>query len=265
MCPPGYVILPGPAHGPTHRLAPTESLAAAIDPENLGGDRAPPLPSGSGPPCRGRALPRPAGEGCVLHRSRWYRNVSPPCVGADLCVRPGTPFARDPPTGRHIGRPLQILSETSSCPRSRAGTEPRPYRRQRRRMPNAGSRSTRLLSPSSPASQNARNDSRHQSIHLSSPVSAQRSVRARLPESPVTPGWFPKEGPRPFLWSFQGGLGGKYESHRSSSAPPAGCGHPALRDAPQGAAHSAFDRSQSPGCHPPAGAGASRCLTPPDG
>ena len=62
VCPPGYVILPGPAHGPTHRLAPTESLAAAIDPENLGGDRAPPLPSGSGPPCRGRALPRPAGE-----------------------------------------------------------------------------------------------------------------------------------------------------------------------------------------------------------
>ena len=165
--------------------------------------------------------------------------------GGPMCP-PGHTSARDPFAGRHTGRPLQILSETSSCPRSRAGTEPRPYRRQRRRMPNAGSRSTRLLSPSSPASQNARNDSRHQSIHLSSPVSAQRSVRARLPESPVTPGWFPKEGPRPFLWSFQGGLGGKYESHRSSSA------------------HSAFDRSQNPGCHPPAG-GALRCLTPPDG
>ena len=111
--------------------------------------------------------------------------------GGPMCP-PGHTSARDPFAGRHTGRPLQILSETSSCPRSRAGTEPHPYRRQRRRMPNAGSRSTRLLSPSSPASQNARNDSRHQSIHLSSPVSAQRSVRARLPEIPCDPGMVSK-------------------------------------------------------------------------
>ena len=28
---------------------------------------------------------------------------------------------------------------------------------------------------------------------------------------PVTPGWFPKEGPQPFLWSFQGGAGREIE------------------------------------------------------
>ena len=88
VCPPGHVIFAELAQGPTHRSAPTESLAAAINPGNLGGGRAPPLPSGSGPHCRGRAPPCPAGEGRILHRSRWLRNASPPCVGADLCVRP---------------------------------------------------------------------------------------------------------------------------------------------------------------------------------
>ena len=28
---------------------------------------------------------------------------------------------------------------------------------------------------------------------------------------PVPPGWFPKEGPLPFLWSFQGGSGREIE------------------------------------------------------
>ena len=175
-----------------------------------------------------------------------------------------TRLCAGPATGRHIGRPLQILSETSSCPRSRAGTEPRPYRRQRRRMPNAGSRSTRLLSPSSPASQNARNDSRHQSIHLSSPVSAQRSVRARLPESPVTPGWFPKEGPRPFLWSFQGGLGGNTKAtdlhrhpRRGVVTPPYGMPHRGRPTQPS------IEVRTPDAIRPPGGA--LRCLTPPDG
>ena len=33
----------------------------------------------------------------------------------------------------------------------------------------------------------------------------------RLPKIPVPPGWFPKEGPQPFLWSFQGGAGREIE------------------------------------------------------
>ena len=113
---------------------------------------------------------------------------------------PGHASSRDPFTGRHIGRPLQILLQHPSTSGQWAGTEPRPYSR---RMPNAGSRSTGPSSTSSPASQNARNDSRHQSLHLPSPVPT-----SFVPESPVTPGWFPKEGPQPFLWSFQGGRQG---------------------------------------------------------
>ena len=112
---------------------------------------------------------------------------------------PGHTSARDPYPGRHTGRPLQILLQHPSTSGQWAGTEPRPYSR---RMPNAGSRSTGPSSTSSPASQNARNDSRHQSLHLPSPVPT-----SFVPESPVTPGWFPKEGPQPFLWSFQGGSG----------------------------------------------------------
>ena len=70
----------------------------------------------------------------------------------------------------------------------------------------AGSRSAGLSSPSFPARRSARNDSRHRSLQLSSPVPT-----SLVPESPVTPRRFPKEGPKPFLWSFQGGPGGKYE------------------------------------------------------
>ena len=105
VCPPGYVILPGPAHGPTHRLAPTESLAAAIDPENLGGDRAPPLPSGSGPPCRGRAPPRRgrlrfAPIPLVPERFPSLRRGGPVCAPGHA-LRPGSahgPTHRSAPT-----------------------------------------------------------------------------------------------------------------------------------------------------------------------
>ncbi len=184
-------------------------------------------------------------------------------VGADLCVRPDTPLrgTRHGPT--HRSAPTDLI-EIPINPRRAGGDRAPPLQGPKATNTQCWFEIYQAVVSLVFHKAGTRNDSRHQSIHLSSPVSAQRSVRARLPESPVTPGWFPKEGPRPFLWSFQGGLGGKYESHRSSSAPPAGCGHPALRDAPQGAAHSAFDRSQNPGCHPPAG-GALRCLTPPDG
>ena len=177
---------------------------------------------------------------------------------------PGHASSRDPFTGRHIGRPLQILSETSSCPRSRAGTEPRPYRRQRRRMPNAGSRSTRPSSTSSSASQNARNDRRHQSLRLPSPVPtspvkrAQRSARARLPEIPCDPGMVSKGRAAALPLVVSRGSGGEIRKPPIFIGTPGGVWSPR----PTGA-HSAFDRNQSPGCHPPAGAWTSRGLTPP--
>ena len=37
-------LFAGPVHGPTHRSAPTESIAISISPGRAGGDRAPPLP-----------------------------------------------------------------------------------------------------------------------------------------------------------------------------------------------------------------------------
>ena len=127
--------------------------------------------------------------------------------GGPMCP-PGHAFLRDPPTGRHAGRPLQILLQSSSTPKNRAGTEPRPYSR---RTSNVGSRSTRPSSLSSSARRrSARNDRRHQGLPLPSPVptapvSAKRP-RSSFGKSPVTvtPGWFPKEGPQPFLWPFPG-------------------------------------------------------------
>ena len=65
--------------------------------------------------------------------------------GGPMCP-PGHTSSRDPFTGRHIGRPLQILLQHPSTSGQRAGTEPRPYSR---RMPNAGSRSTGLSFPTS--------------------------------------------------------------------------------------------------------------------
>ena len=117
----------GPVHGPTRRSAPTDPIAAFINPEKPGGDRAPPLQS-TNAQCR-----------------------------------------------------FEIYQASP---------------------------------PSSPANQNTRNDRRHQSLPLPSPVpmspaSAAKRPRLSFGKSPVTvtPGWFPKEGPQTFLWSFQGGSG----------------------------------------------------------
>ena len=42
-------------------------------------------------PCRGRAPSRPT-RPLFPANPRWFPNASPPRVGADLCVRPDTPF-----------------------------------------------------------------------------------------------------------------------------------------------------------------------------
>ena len=166
-------------------------IGPPLDPTSVApvgrGDFTPPNPPCSAP-CRGRAPSRPT-RPLFPANPRWFPNASPPRVGADLCVRPDTPFCGDLLTGRHAGRPLQIPMQPSSTPGNRAGTEPRPYSR---RMSNAGSRSTRPSPPSSPANQNTWNDRRHQSLPLpspvlTSPVSAKRP-RPSFGKSLVIPG-----------------------------------------------------------------------------
>ena len=94
---------------------------------------------------------------------------------------------------------------------------------------NAGSRSAGPSSTSFSARRSVRNDRRRQSFQLSSHVSTS-FVTARSeapapvsPKSPVTPERFPKEGPKPFLWSFQGGLGGNSKSPQNFSSGVWGC------------------------------------------
>ncbi len=127
-------------------------------------------PSCSAPPVGGGLRPAPLARSVFLPISVGSEYLPISRRGGPMCP-PGHAFLRDPPTGRHAGRPLQILLQSSSTPKNRAGTETRPYSR---RMPNAGSRSTGPSPPSSPANQNTWNDRRHQSLPLPSPVSAKR-------------------------------------------------------------------------------------------
>ena len=169
--------------------------------------RTPPVPR------RGRAPSRPGGGGPVLRQSPLVPEHHPISRrGGPMCP-PGHAFLRDLLTGRHAGRPLQILLQSSSTPKNRAGTEPRPYSR---RTSNAGSRSTRPSSPSSSARRrSAWNDRRHQGLPLPSPVltspaSAQRSARPfELPRTLRDS--FQRKGRSPSFGRFKEGLGGKFE------------------------------------------------------
>ena len=131
-------------------------------------------PSCSAPPVGGGLRPAPLARSVFLPISVGSEYLPISRRGGPMCP-PGHAFLRDPPTGRHAGRPLQILLQSSSTPKNRAGTEPRPYSR---RTSNAGSRSTRPSSLSSSARRrSARNDRRHQGLPLpshvpTSPVSA---------------------------------------------------------------------------------------------
>ena len=89
-------------------------------------------PSCSAPPVGGGLRPAPLGKASVLRQFPLVPEHLPISRrGGPMCP-PGHAFLRDPPTGRHAGRPLQILLQSSSTPKNRAGTEPRPYSR---RMP----------------------------------------------------------------------------------------------------------------------------------
>ena len=133
---------------------------------------------------------RPAPQRKVPFRanSRWFPNASPtPCRGGPMC--PPAPSSRDPPTGRHTGRPLQIQLQPSSTPENRAGAEPRPYSR---RTPKTASRSTRPPQTSSPTTQNALHDRRHPALGL-----RPSSQRKKHPRPSPNRGF--QRGPRPPL------------------------------------------------------------------
>ena len=122
---------------------------------------------------------------------------------------PGHASSRDPFTGRHTGRPLQIPLQHPLTPQKRTGTEPRPYRsivvpssglmylRHGFRRPNFVPKFGASVIGIGP----------YERTGNGSP----RPPQGRNLPSPVTPGWFPKEGPQPFLWSFQGGPGREIE------------------------------------------------------
>ena len=86
-----------------------------------------PLPSCPGPPVGGGLRPAPLGKGSVSHRFPLLRNAPSPRRGGPMCP-PGHASSRDPFTGRHTGRPLQIPLQHPLTPQKRTGTEPRPYR-----------------------------------------------------------------------------------------------------------------------------------------
>ena len=120
-------------------------------------------PAGFPPPVGGGLRPAPLGKASFHANFCWFPNVSNHRVGADLCVRPLPLFARPVHGPTHRSAP----TKRPSTPKTRAGTEPRPYSRQ---IPNAGSRYARPSSTPSPTRQSVRNDSGHQSLHLPSPV-----------------------------------------------------------------------------------------------
>ena len=178
-------LFAGPVHGPTHRSAPTESIAISISPGRAGGDRAPPLPVDRGaqqradvpkawlPPTKFRAE-----IWGVSHRHRplrkYEKEEKPP--------RPPWPVAQSEAsaprlqgTGGNHGRDHpQSVQQPRTIPQSPSG----------RQLPlhkgafpcavigivnYAGSRSTEPPSPSSPARQGAPNDRRYPAPGLRPP------------------------------------------------------------------------------------------------
>ena len=158
-------------------------------------------------PCRTRPAPPPVGGGlrpapqgpCSAPIFVGSQTPLPPRRGGPMCP-PGHAFLRDPPTGRHTGRPLQILLQPSSTPENRAGAEPRPYSR---RTPKTASRSTRPPQTSSPTTQNALHDRRHPAPR----------PNAKKPPRPSPNRGFQRGAAAPF-GRFKGVPGGKQGSRR---------------------------------------------------
>ena len=78
-------------------------------------------PSCSAPPVGGGLRPAPLGKASVLRQFPLVPEHHPiSCRGGPMCP-PGHAFLRDLPTGRHAGRPLQILLQSSSTPQKPGG------------------------------------------------------------------------------------------------------------------------------------------------
>ena len=79
------------------------------------GDRTPPHQAYSDPSVGGGLRPAPLGKASVLHQFPLaLKRLPTPRRGGPMC--PPAPSSRDPPTGRHTGRPLQIRLQPPSTP-----------------------------------------------------------------------------------------------------------------------------------------------------
>ena len=149
-------LFAGPVHGPTHRSAPTDPIAASINPTKADGDRAPPLPVdcgakqradvGIGPyerrgkPHRqpgpaaqsGASAARMGGRGGDRGRNHPQSIRQPWTIPQSRSLAATAPFAQGSLALRGTGeradtrvRPYVVIGIASSA--RRGGTEPAPY------------------------------------------------------------------------------------------------------------------------------------------
>ena len=106
------------------------TLPPQILAQNLAGGSHTPGAPRRRPPCSvapvgGGLCPAPLARSVFAPISRWFGIPSTPCRGGPMCP-PGHTSARDPFTGRHTGRPLQILLKPPSTLEAGLGQSPAP-------------------------------------------------------------------------------------------------------------------------------------------
>ena len=176
------------------------------------GDHTPP-PGCSARWGRHRSAPIPVGS----------QTLPTPCRGGPMC--PPAPSSRDPPTGRHTGRPLQIRLQPPSTPGKPGGD----------RAPLLQSTNTQdrfeiyQASPTlSPTTQNTLHDRRHPA-----PILRPLSQRKKTPPS-VSEQGFPKGGRSPPLVVSRRVLEGNRNPSQNFSLGLSRRPSPARRTAPYG-------------------------------
>ena len=168
MCPPHNWLPRRTVSGPTHRSAPTESIAMFISPGRAGGDRAPPL-------LVDRGAQQRAAEDASLYG----------CTTGGAQQRADVPKAWLPPAKFRSEIWLAVIG-IGPYERTRGYGFPRRFA-PRNDSTNAGSRSAGPSSTSFSARRSVRNDRRHRSLPLSSHVSMSPvNARSEAP-APVSP------------------------------------------------------------------------------
>ena len=157
------------------------------------------------PPVGGGLRPAPPGKASFRTNSRWFPNASPtPCRGGPMC--PPAPSSRDPPTGRHTGRPLQIRLQPPSTPGKPGGD---------RAPPLPGSKAMNAQDRFEIYQATPKTKTPCMTAGPPVPIPHPPSQRKKTPPS-VSEQGFPKGGAAAPLWSFQGGRQGG--NHRVPTA-----------------------------------------------